>query len=127
MNAKRTAHSDETKAAVMAALLTGQSISAVAREYGLPKGTVAGWKNQALRESQAVATPTEQRRERIGALIVDYLEQALETLSAQARTFADESWLRKQDASELAVLHGVLADKTIRILEALAESPHDES
>ena len=66
-------------------------------------------------------------RERIGALIVDYLEQALETLSAQARTFADESWLRKQDASELAVLHGVLADKTIRILEALAESPHDES
>lgn len=126
MNDKRATYSDETKAAVMAALLAGQSISAVAREYGLPKGTVGGWKQQALREAQPTASQAAAKRERIGGLIVDYLEQALETLRAQARTFADESWLRKQDASELAVLHGVLADKTIRILEALAESPHDE-
>jgi hypothetical protein len=42
----------------------------------------------------------------------------LETLEAQARAFRDPAYLARQPAGELAVLHGVLADKLIRILSA---------
>jgi transposase-like protein len=40
----RNSYTDETKAAVMAALLEGQSVPSVAKEYDIPKGTVSNWK-----------------------------------------------------------------------------------
>jgi transposase-like protein len=107
-------YSEDTKAAVMAALLTGQSVSQVAREYDIPKGTVNSWKQRNMRD---FAT---QKRERIGELLVSYLSTSLETLEAQARMFSNEEWLKKQNAADVAVLHGVVTDKAIRLLEALA-------
>lgn len=118
-------YSDDTKAAVLAALLTGQSITAVAKEYNIPKGTVGSWKSRELGDmSQAIAT---QKREDIGELLLEYLRETLVTLKAQAIFARTEEWLRKQPASELAVLHGVQTDKAIRLLEAMgnAEQPND--
>lgn len=113
----RRQYDDETKSAVMAALLTGQSVSSVAEEYKLPRGTVAYWSAQ-------LNPPIDQTdpniKKDIGDKLLTYLSAALDTLTAQVRFFADEEWLRKQPASELAVLHGVTADKTIRLLEALS-------
>jgi transposase-like protein len=40
----RNSYTDETKAAVMAALLEGQSVSSVAKEYDISKVTVSNWK-----------------------------------------------------------------------------------
>ena len=40
------AHSEEVKAAVMQALLAGQSISSAAKEYNIPRGTVADWSSR---------------------------------------------------------------------------------
>jgi transposase-like protein len=115
----RREYDAETKAAVMAALLTGQSISYVAKEYSIPEGTIACWSaNMRRGTGQSVAY---EKRERLGELLVDYLETSLQTLRAQVKFFADEAWLRKQPASELAVLHGVCADKAIRLLEALGK------
>ena len=102
----------------MAALLTGQSVSSVAREYSIPKGTVSGWKRQA----QGVAGVATQKKERIGELIIEYVEAALDSLRSQVEAVGNEKYINKQSASELAVLHGVIADKAIRILEGIAES-----
>lgn len=113
----RTEYSEETKAAVMAALLSGQSITQVAKDYDIPKGTVSGWKHK----SAEVAEVTTQKKERIGDLLVSYLSTSLETLEAQARMFKNEEWLKKQNAADVAVLHGVVTDKAIRLLEALAQ------
>ena len=110
---KRT-YSDEQKAAVMAALLAGQSVREVAREYHIPHSTVAGW--SAKMNRQQVADPATKKE--LGALILEYLHEVLGTLILQQTVFRDEGWLRKQQASELAVLHGVLTDKAIRLLEA---------
>lgn len=118
-----TQHSEETKGAVMAALLTGQSVSSLAREYQIPKGTVSGWKRQAF--EQGVVSPATQKRQRIGELIIEYVEAALIALKAQVEAVGNERYITKQDASELAVLHGVIADKAIRILEGIAAQ--DES
>ena len=117
-------YSPETKAAVMAALLAGQSVSAVAREFKIPKGTVSSWKDR--HGSQAVAEVATQKKAEIGDLLVGYLRANLESLQAQAKAFGDLTWLKGQPASELAVLHGVMADKLSRLLEALGNGPGDE-
>jgi transposase-like protein len=120
-------YSPETKAAVMASLLTGQAISEVAEEYKIPEGTVKSWKSRGFEQKDTVAAVATQKKDIIGSLIVEYVMTALQTLRAQAEMFANEQYLKKQPASELAVLHGVLADKTIRILEGIAANAPDDS
>lgn len=118
----KRAYSEETKAAAMAALLSGQSVSSVAREYSIPKGTASDWKRsaQASVGSDGVGGgPTQNARETTGALLLDYLHANLRALRAQAEVFADPEWLRDQEASQLAVLHGVQTDKAVRLLEAM--------
>lgn len=110
---ERQQYPEETKAAVMAALLAGQSINQVARDYNIPKGTVSSWWNRGGRE---FAT----QKSDVGDLLMEYLRANLATLRAQTEVFSDREWLEKQPASDLAVLHGVMTDKAIRLLESLA-------
>ncbi len=116
----RATYSDETKAQVMAALLTGQSVSSVAREYNLPKGTVSAWRKRDLEQVAADAT---QKGTPIDELLSEYLHESLITLREQAKFFRNEKWLERQDASSTAVLHGVITDKAIRLLEAFGGEP----
>jgi transposase-like protein len=116
----RREYTEETKAAVMAALLAGQSVSSAAQEYKIPKGTVSDWRRAAtakIMPEGVVEEPT-QKGTSLDQLLLSYVETNLETLRAQSEFFRGQQWLSRQQASELAVLHGVIADKTIRILEA---------
>ena len=105
------AHSPEVKSAAMAALLAGQGVVYVAREYQLPESTVSRWRTEARAEVGL--------SDDIGELLLAYLGENLKTLQAQAIAFRDADWLRTQDAGEVAVLHGVMCDKAVRLLEAL--------
>ena len=119
----KSTYSDETKAAVMAALLAGQSISAVAKEYKIPKGTVASWRTRELGDvTHTIAT---QKQFEIGELLLKYLVANLQALEAQAQLFKSHAWLAKQNASDAAVLHGVMTDKMVRLLEAMANASGD--
>ncbi len=115
-------HPAQVKAAVMAALMQGQSVHAIAEEYDLPRTTVISWK-KAIQSENIIDGP--QKRDELGELIITYVRENLETLAAQSRHARNSDWLTKQPASELAVLHGVIADKTLRILAAL--EPDDAS
>lgn len=117
-------HPDETRAAVLAALLAGQSINAVAAQFKVGRATVAAWRDAAGLKAGHVGP---QSREAIGALVIDYLAEALTTLKSQQTFFRDSAWLGKQDAADLAVLHGVTADKAFRIISALDDDPEGES
>lgn len=121
----RKQYSNEQKAAVMAALLAGQSISSVAKEYKIPKSTIANWSADSNKTIQG--TVPNPKKEIIGELVLVYLEKSLRALIAQAEVFAEKDYLRKQDASELAVLHGVGVDKVFRIAEALAPKEGDSA
>lgn len=122
----RREYSDEIKAQVMAALLAGQSINATAAHFQIPKGTVSGWARRAGQGIHSeLATVATQKRERIGHLIIDNLEAEMEATKAMTNVFKDEQWLRKQEASQLAVLYGVIKDKTHRVLEALPDDADD--
>jgi len=111
----------DTKAAVMSALLEGQAAAYIAREYSIPVGTVRSWKSRL----QPVATVATEKKEEIGDLLIKYLRINLTTLQKQALIFRNEEWLLGHSPSEAAVLHGVLTDKSIRLLEALSNATGD--
>lgn len=112
---KRNNYSEEKKASALAALLQGQSLSHVAREYNIPKGTLAGWKKKDI--------PNDPKQKKdIGKLLLGYLETNLESLRVQAEFFKTEEWLKKQNAADVAVLHGVMTDKAVRLMEAFNAS-----
>jgi transposase-like protein len=115
----KTTYSEETKAAAIAALLAGQSVGQVAKEYKIPAGTVKSWKSRTL-NGEAVATVATEKRQEVGELLLGYLQEGLETLRVQTIIFRDKEWLLRQDASSAAVLHGVLTDKMVRLLEAMS-------
>lgn len=114
------AHSEETRAAVMAALLEGQSLNKVAEAYQVPKTTVARWKRDGVPGNGT-------QKEQIGALVLEFLQESLQTAIEQVRIFRDEKWIKRQDASQVAVLYGVNLDKAIRLLEALSANEDDEA
>ena len=108
----------------MAALLTGQSAATVARTYNIPKGTVDGWKN-GQKNTPLVTLPSTKKQE-IGDLLLEYIRLSLQSLQAQVQHFGNAAWLNSQPAGELAILHGVLMDKAIRLLEAIANARTDD-
>lgn len=102
----------------MAALLAGQSVNSVAAEYNIPLGTVKSWRAR----TKTVAGVDPQKKAEVGDLLLEYLRANLAALKVQAEQFADKSWLKTQDASDLAVLHGVMTDKAVRLMEAFGRS-----
>lgn len=112
----------ETKARAIALLATGQSANSIAAELGVDERTVRRW-----RRDTPMSAITEQKQADLNALVTAYLHEVLETLTAQARFARDETWLRTQSANDVAILHGVINDKAIRILAALQPPPAAES
>jgi transposase-like protein len=113
--ARGKAHSPETKAAVIAALLAGQGVNEVATRYKVDKAVVSRWR-QALpaQELQQVAT---EKKERLVDLIENHLKASLHGAAKIAGQAHDDAWRSKQSAENLAVFYGVLSDKSIRLVE----------
>lgn len=113
------AYSDEKRAQVMAALLEGQSVTKVAKDYEVSQATVSRIKSSLGPE--VLEEIGYEKKERIADLVESHLRDSLKACAAIAQHATNAQWLSRQSASELAVLYGVLTDKSIRILEA-AES-----
>jgi transposase-like protein len=108
-------YSLDVKAAALAALATGESLHSVARRLGISRATLRRWRGSA---APLVAQGDPQKTQQIGAQLCGFLEESIETLTTQARVVRDDAWLRRQSAADLAVLHGVMFDKTARLLAA---------
>lgn len=115
MSARRP---DEVKAAVMAALLSGQGVSAVARAYGIPKQTVSEW-----RRSIADKTgQSGQEKPTLGAMVEALLREALDAAREGMAQVHDAEWRKRATAAELGTFVGIVCDKAVRLLEALEAS-----
>jgi transposase-like protein len=117
----RKNYSKETKAAVIAALLEGQSVSRVAKDYNIPSGTVKSWKNRQEQAGFATSETVATQKKEISNLIIELLETHLRAAIGITNAI-DSSYIKKQSASEVAVLLGVINDKAFRILEALGRA-----
>lgn len=112
----RQRYSEELRAAALADLvLIGPG--AAAAKYGIPRSTLTTWQQQ----FDIIYDPSI-KKARIGALAATYLEANLQALTAQAYVASDPEYINRQSAADLAILHGVMADKSVRILEALDAS-----
>ena len=107
-------HTPEIRAAVIAALLTAESERSVARRFGISRNTVRAW-HQELDSIPLVAP----QKKALAEQLFDYLSESIDTLTGQVRFAGNSAWLRQQSAEALAILHGVMFDKTVRLLEAL--------
>lgn len=114
-------YSAELKAAILAARLAGASVADVARTYQVSESTVKRWQRAAR---QLGVTPgvtpqnTEALHADLGEALGGLVLENLATLRAIAVGARAPAYLRAQPADDLAVLYGVIADKTIRVLEA---------
>ncbi len=108
-------YTPEQKATALAALATGDSIRNVSRRLGISRNTLTVWRAEL--PSTAVAEP--QKKEALGEQLYGYLEESIDTLTEQVRCAGDVAWIRQQNAAQLAMLHGVMFDKTVRLLAAL--------
>ena len=114
------------RARCLAALNAGESPAAVSAQYNVPAATLRSWK---ARAAQAGATPlvSEEKRVRMGDLLVDYLAEVVTALRKQAVVGGDAEYLKKQSAADLAVLHREFGDRLIRVLEALEQDADEET
>ncbi|MCH8978044.1 MAG: transposase [Armatimonadetes bacterium] len=104
--------SDEIKAEAMAQLLQGIRPSEVSEGTGVPDQTVRDWAKE-LGGIDAL------RQGRVDHLLYDYLTEGLLALTAISVQCRDSKWLKEQDAPGLAVVYGIISDKTTRILAAM--------
>jgi len=126
MTTTRAVIPDDVKAAAMADLVL-LSPSAVAAKHGIKRATIYKWleREKPLIGPDALSNVVELKKGRIGALAMEYLEANLNAQIAQAYVTSDPNYINRQPAGELAILHGVLADKSIRLLEALQPRERD--
>lgn len=118
-------HDGEMKAAVMSALLQGQSIQAVAKTYKVSRKWVGKMKRR-LDDEVYGEEINDDERKAVGELLIEYLRASIASLVMQTQVFGDQTWLEQQDASSLAVLHGVQTDKVVRLLEAMGAPDESE-
>lgn len=109
-------YSDDEKAAALAdVLLLGPG--ATAAKYAIPLGTLKTWQQE-----YAIVHDPSIKKQTIEALAMNYLEASLQALSAQAYVASQPEYIERQPAGELAILHGVMADKSVRLLDALGSA-----
>lgn len=109
--------SDEIRAQVIAALLQGQAVTEVAKEYRLPKSSVSRLKNE-IPHTELEQVGTKKRLD-IAENISNFLDEGFKAIINTLKVTENVSWLNSQPASELATFIGVTSDKLFRILEAI--------
>lgn len=110
------AHSDELRAKAIAALAVGQTPADVARSCNLDLSVVSRWRKSIVPEQlQAVAS---RQKDDFDTLLASYLKANLNALAVQCEVASDPDYLKKQNAGDLATLHGTFADRAVRIFEA---------
>jgi hypothetical protein len=113
------AYTKEVKSAAMADLAAGMPVMQVSELHNVNYKTVFRWAQElpmAIRQSESY----ENKKERIGELIIDLLETNLIVAKTIITTVAnDEEWIKRQSAGEIGILYGIITDKTATIASIL--------
>ena len=105
-------HAPDVRARATAALLMGERPAAVARDLGLPEGTVRSWKHRIKTGKSATL-----KKGDFGGLLMEHLLAMMSSLIEQSRVMRDPEVVKGIPARELAVFFGILFDRTMRMLE----------
>lgn len=105
---------------VKAVLEQGRTSLDVSSEYGVPSRSIRRWVQET---GQSLAKIGQEKMEECAELALEYLSKNLQTLNSQAVMLGDVKWLCAKNTdperiNAIAVSHGILADKSFRLLEA---------
>lgn len=109
---EEAAPSEPLKAAVLAALLLGQTPEQVAIRFGLSVSDVRRWG-----AAYDISNPLK-RRDSLSEMLLVFVEQELASLMSISIATSDDEWIKDQNAADLAVLVGAKQDRLMKILEA---------
>ena len=107
---------EEDKAAVIAALLTGATVSEIVRALKVPETTVRRLRRDLT--SEELAEVGGLLGARLEDLVFEYAAANFKALIAQAEVASDATYLKKAPPQQLALLHTALADQAVRVLDA---------
>jgi transposase-like protein len=113
----------EIKARALADFMRGMGVREVARKYTVSPETAGKWHAQFTVQTQT----TPEQKQDMGDLLLDSTRQAVSGLTAIAQLIQRPTWLEKQDAQGIAILYGVLHDKTVRLLAAVHRAGVDDA
>ena len=119
-------HSDETRAAVMGALLAGQGVTEVARQYHIDHSIVSRWKQKI--PSTQLHEIARKRGDEFTELLSNAIVEIFKTLAFSVRfvrTADGIAWIKSSSPAEVATFIGVATDKGIRLLEAASQAEID--
>jgi transposase-like protein len=108
-------HDATIRAAVIAALLAGQAVNDVARQFGLDSGLVSRWKAR-LPEAELQQVAAE-KKERLVDLIEGHLSASLKGAARIAAQTNDSEWLAAQSPEKLVLLYTTFSETSFRLME----------
>ncbi len=116
----------EVTASIVTCFLSGvfQSDEDIAKHVGVSRSTVAKIKKHIPEDILHIKNTATGAR--IEALVLEFLEETLESLKRISRLTLNDEWLQKQTAVELATFFGVKADRVLKILEAIERANQPE-
>lgn len=112
----------EVRTRVVAEILAGESITAVAKRNKIPVATAKGW----WAEDRPVEPTSVRTRERMVEQLYDTAYECFDGVRATAKLLQDPDWTRTQTASGLAELVAVLSDRSIRMLGGLRPAESEQ-
>lgn len=120
----RAGHPVAVRWAVLAALLAGETQERIAQLFDIDQSTVSRWKKNIREELGKLA---QEQREQIELNIFITILKTQHAIQSQLDVFTDPQWIKRQSAEELGILHGILHDKSIRLLEALVPAESNDA
>ena len=122
-----TVYSDQQRAEALARVLSGETVSGVARDMGIERTSLQKWLSRKRDIVNAVVTV---QKPSLLILLGDYLEQNLGTMRHQAARMGERAWIEAQTTPDLISSHDHLGRRLVSILDRiqpiLASIPDDE-
>jgi transposase len=100
----------ELRARGIAALVCGARPAVVARDLGVPEGTVRSWKHRT--KNRGIATL---KKGNFGTLLTTHLETLIRSLMVDSDELSGRC--SELGAHDMAITFGVLLDRTFRMME----------
>ena len=128
-------YDEETIARVEAALIAGQTPTAVSRLYGLPRTTVIKirsrmsstvTKETEVSDASLTVTKPTSPAVSLDDLLASVLEDNLKALQVVSRVTQSEKYVHGQTAGQIGTLYEKIASFTVQLLSAAAEGPDED-
>lgn len=115
-------HPSDVRVRVVAEIMAGDSITAVAKRHKIPTSTAKTW----WAEDRPDEPTSVRTRERMVDELYDCSYECFEGIRATARLLQDPTWARTQEAAGLAALVAALGDRSLRMLGGLRPIDHEQ-